>query len=68
MIKFKKVRFKNFFTFGNSFTEISLDNKERTVLITGKNGAGKCLRENTNIDINFSTEEAREAFEKFLTS
>lgn len=41
MIKFKKVRFKNFFTFGNSFTEISLDNKERTVLITGKNGAGK---------------------------
>lgn len=40
MILFKKVRFKNIFSVGNSFVEFDL-NKDRNVLITGKSGAGK---------------------------
>jgi len=40
MIKFEKVRFKNFGSFGNNMTEIVLD-KNNTTLICGSNGSGK---------------------------
>ena len=40
MINFKKVRFKNFGSFGNNFTEVELD-RHQTSLITGLNGHGK---------------------------
>ena len=40
MIIFQKVRFKNFGSFGNTFTEIELD-KNNTTLICGNNGSGK---------------------------
>jgi len=40
MIIFEKVRFKNFGSFGNTFTEINLD-KTNTTLICGNNGSGK---------------------------
>ena len=40
MIIFKTVKFKNFGSFGNTFTQISLD-KNSTTLICGNNGSGK---------------------------
>ena len=40
MIKFQKVKFKNFGSFGNTFTELTLD-KNNTTLICGSNGSGK---------------------------
>ena len=40
MIYFKTIRYKNFLSTGNSFTEIAL-NKNNTTLIVGENGAGK---------------------------
>jgi len=40
VILFKKIRYKNFLSTGNQFTEIAL-NKHRSVLIVGENGAGK---------------------------
>jgi DNA repair exonuclease SbcCD ATPase subunit len=40
MIKFEKVRFKNFGSFGNTFNEIILD-ANNTTLICGNNGSGK---------------------------
>ena len=40
MIEFKKIRWKNFLSTGNQFTEISL-NSDNTNLIIGTNGAGK---------------------------
>lgn len=40
MIQFRKIRFKNFLSFGENFTEIQLD-RSPTTLITGDNGAGK---------------------------
>jgi DNA repair exonuclease SbcCD ATPase subunit len=40
MIKFEKVRFKNFGSFGNNMTEIDLE-KNSTTLICGNNGSGK---------------------------
>jgi len=40
MILFKTIRWKNFLSTGNSFTEVSLDSSPST-LIVGSNGAGK---------------------------
>jgi len=40
MIKFHKVRFKNFLSTGNEFTEIDLSRK-KTSLVIGANGSGK---------------------------
>lgn len=39
-MKFKKLRFKNFLSYGNTFTEFDLDTN-LTTLITGVNGHGK---------------------------
>ena len=40
MIKFEKIRYKNFLSTGNTFTEIDLL-KAKSTLIVGQNGAGK---------------------------
>ena len=40
MIKFSKIRWKNFLSYGNTFTEIDLT-KNKSTLIIGQNGAGK---------------------------
>jgi DNA repair exonuclease SbcCD ATPase subunit len=40
MIKFEKIRYKNFLSAGNTFTEIDL-NQNKTTLVVGTNGAGK---------------------------
>ena len=40
MIIFKALRYKNFLSSGNTFTEIQLNN-DRTTLVVGHNGAGK---------------------------
>ena len=40
MITFEKIRWKNFLSTGNQFTEVELD-KKSTTLIIGSNGAGK---------------------------
>jgi len=40
MLKFKTIRWKNFLSTGNSFTELQL-NKSESTLITGHNGSGK---------------------------
>ena len=40
MITFQTIRWKNFLSTGNQYTEINLD-KDSTTLIVGTNGAGK---------------------------
>ena len=40
MIVFKTVRYKNFLSTGNTFTEIDL-RKDKSTLVVGQNGAGK---------------------------
>lgn len=40
MITFKKIKFKNFGSFGNSWTELQL-NEKNTTLVCGTNGSGK---------------------------
>ena len=40
MITFKSIRWKNFLSTGNAWTEIQLDNSPSTLII-GENGSGK---------------------------
>ena len=40
MIHFKSIKWKNFLSTGNAFTEVKL-NKSKSTLIIGNNGAGK---------------------------
>jgi len=40
MIDFEKIRFKNFLSVGNQFSEVDFK-KSSTTLIVGLNGAGK---------------------------
>jgi len=42
LINFRKIRFRNFLSYGDNFTEIELD-KHSTTLITGGNGSGKSV-------------------------
>lgn len=65
MITFKKIKWKNLLSTGDHFTEVNLDTHRTTVLM-GTNGAGKCLRGSTLIEIQFKTKEAEEAYKKFM--
>lgn len=48
MIVFKKIKWKNFLSTGQHFTEIDFQ-KNHTNLIIGANGAGKCFCINTKV-------------------
>lgn len=64
MLKFKTIKWQNFLSTGNQWTEIFL-NRSPSTLIVGENGSGKCLRGVTQIDVR-GTEEAEKALRKFL--
>lgn len=65
MIIFKKIRYKNFLSTGNHFSEFDFSTHAST-LITGSNGSGKCLHPSTEIDIMFESDELKKQFENFL--
>ena len=65
MLIFEKIRYKNFLSTGNIFTEIDFT-KHKMNLISGSNGAGKCLRGNTKTKINFKNEEVEKKFIEFM--
>ena len=67
-IDFQKIKLQNFLSIGN--TPVEIDFKKGLSVITGinrdeddiKNGAGKCLRENTEVDLVIANPEALGAF------
>jgi ABC-type dipeptide/oligopeptide/nickel transport system ATPase component len=66
-IAFGKIRWKNLLSTGNAFTELDLST-QGTTLIVGENGAGKCVRKNTTVDITFADEETKEKYMRFVNS
>jgi hypothetical protein len=65
MIIFRNLKFRNFLSTGNNFTEIDLTKSKRT-LVVGSNGAGKCLDPTTEIDIEFHDSDVQQAYEDFI--
>jgi ABC-type cobalamin/Fe3+-siderophores transport system ATPase subunit len=50
MITFKKIRYRNFLSSGNQFTEIDFQ-KNHTNILVGCNGSGKCVDINTKVKL-----------------
>lgn len=65
MIHFEYIKYKNILSTGDAWTEIRLDDSKST-LIVGENGAGKCLRGSTEIDVEIEDDEVRKKFEEFV--
>ena len=65
MIHFKKITWINFLSGGNSPNSIILDKSPSTIVV-GTNGAGKCLRKNTTTEIEFTSDEIKEKYLKFI--
>ena len=60
MLKFEKLKYKNFLSTGNVWNQYDFDKHSHTLII-GTNGAGKCVCLNTLIKIrNRETGEIRE--------
>lgn len=64
MILFKTLRYKNFLSSGNNFTEIDFTNAKHT-LVVGHNGAGKCLDPDTEISIFINNPETLKKFQDY---
>jgi len=66
-MKIKSIAWRNFGSYGNRLQEIKFDQTTGAFyVITGANGAGKCLDKDTGIEIIFSDKLQQKRFEKFL--
>lgn len=63
-IIFEKLRWKNFLSYGDEFSEIEFI--EGIDLAIGSNGRGKCLRKNTIIEVSVEDKEIEEKLKGFL--
>jgi len=57
---------RNFKSYGNNLQTLSFSKDGSLILLTGKNGNGKCLSPDTEIDIEINDEIVKELFIKFL--
>lgn len=64
---FRKIKWKNFLSTGNDFTEINL-NAHKTTLLVGENGVGKCLRGSTEVEVLFEDIETEKKLKDFLNN
>lgn len=65
-MKIKKITFRNVGSYGNKTHVIEIPDDPSFFLVQGKNGYGKCLDPNTEIDVSIEDEKERKKFEKFL--
>ena len=65
MLILKKIRCKNFLSYGENPVEFIID-KSNSTLINGKNGEGKCVHKSTKINIQFEDLETENAFLEFI--
>ena len=65
MIIFNAIRFRNFLSYGNQWTEIVLDD-DKTTLILGQNGSGKCLDGTTSIEVKIDKAQTKNKFDAFM--
>ena len=64
MIKIKSLKWKNFLSYGNNWTEFHF--KEGINFISGVSGSGKCLDKSTNLNIIIQSKECEEKFNEFI--
>lgn len=64
----KELKFRNIGSYGNKEQEIKFYDKGSLNLIVGKNGAGKCVHPDTNINVKFKDKKLNKRFIKFINS
>ena len=63
----KSISLKNFKSFGNNKQTVNFNTTTGDlILLSGQNGAGKCLSPDTEIDIQIDDEETKEKLLNFL--
>lgn len=65
-MKINKLRWKNFMSWGNAWNEIDFDTQPGLSLLCGKNGHGKCLSGETEIEIDIEDVKIYNDFIKFI--
>jgi len=66
-MKIRSVEFKNFASYGNRVQRIDFEeDKGELYLVTGNNGAGKCLSPDTQIQVEIDDPVVRSEFILFL--
>ena len=66
-IHFQSVRWRNLFSYGDTWTTVQLDRSPSTLVI-GKNGHGKCLAGDTTVDVRFKSADVERLFVEFAKS
>ena len=64
MIKIKTLKWKNFLSYGNNWTEFQF--KEGINFISGVSGSGKCLDKSTNLNVITQSKECEKQFNEFF--
>lgn len=59
-VKFDELKFKNILSYGNDDNVLKFENG--MILISGKNGNGKCLRGNTQCELLFPSDDVKDLF------
>jgi recombinational DNA repair ATPase RecF len=67
-MKIKKLKFKNIGAYGNKEQDIKFSDEGSLNLIVGKNGNGKCVHPDTNIEIFFKDYELEKKYLEFLNN
>jgi len=63
----KSISLKNFKSFGNNKQTVSFNTTTGDlILLSGQNGAGKCLSPDTEVDIQIDDEKTKEKLLNFL--
>lgn len=65
-MKITELKFKNIGPYGNNYQELKFEEEGSLNLIVGKNGHGKCVHPDTEIEIQFEEKELEERFKNFL--
>lgn len=65
-MKITSLNFRNIGSYGNNIQELKFEDEGSLNLIVGKNGHGKCVHPDTEIDIKFESPELESKYEQFL--
>lgn len=64
MLTIDKVKFRNFMSYGGAWSEVNFA-KDQLTVVASKNGAGKCLKADSVLNIRFNDNEAFEEFNRY---
>lgn len=65
-LQLEKVRWKNFLSYGEPWSEMEFT-RNRMTLLTGLNGNGKCINKNSVVTVNAHNKHVMQEFTEYVT-